>query len=149
METSVLAKSFWMSWDLVGKVDTLLPITSGASWLGKFFQPDADAARIYSADEKYTEVFSSEKEHWQLPAAVQADLDVERKADADKDKVQQLTRKMFTDELHRRLTASGFDITVSAREENTQELVLDSEIFKHTGARVEFLRGVLPDWRGN
>jgi uncharacterized membrane protein YvbJ len=41
----------------------------------------------------------------------------------------------------------GFDITVWARDENSQELALDSDIFKNTATRVEFLSSVLPKWR--
>lgn len=82
-----------------------------------------------------------------MPANLQAELDAEKKAQEEKGKVEQQTRKMFAELLQGRLKASGFDITVWAREEDAQELSLDSDIFKDTATRVEFLHQVLPTWR--
>jgi hypothetical protein len=110
------------------------------------FNTDADSASIYSPDRTLTEIFNY-KDHWQLPVGLQADLASQKSADRAKAKVEQLTRKEFAEELHQRLRANGFDITVWARDENSQELALDSDIFKNTATRVEFLGSVLPKWR--
>jgi|SRR5271157_466863 len=55
--------------------------------------------------------------------------------------------QMFAEQLQSRMKASGFDITVRAGDEQSEELVLDSDIFKDTAARVQFLHDVLPNWR--
>lgn len=110
------------------------------------FNTDADVATIYAPDRTPTEVFSY-KDHWQLPAGVQADLAAQKSAEQAKATVEQLARKDYAEELHQRLRASGFDITVWARDENSQELALDSDIFKSTATRIEFLKSVLPRWR--
>ena len=110
------------------------------------FQTDADSAGVNSSDGTSTEIFSY-KDHWQLPASLQAELDAERKTQQEQAKVEQQTRKAFAELLESRLTASGFDISVRAREEDAQELSLGSDIFKDTATRVEFLHQVLPTWR--
>jgi hypothetical protein len=61
--------------------------------------------------------------------------------------IELMSTALEPEELHSRLKASGFDITVWARDEQSEELALDSEMFKDTAARVEFLRSVLPKWR--
>jgi hypothetical protein len=110
------------------------------------FDPDADSGGIFSADRAAKAIFSY-KDHWRLPADVQAELDRQKKAEQEKGKLEQLSRKMFAEELEDRLTASGFDLTVRARDEQSEELALDSDIFKDTATRVEFLHSVLPKWR--
>jgi hypothetical protein len=50
------------------------------------FDTDADSAFVISADGKTVPVFDY-KDHWQLPAKLQAGLDAERKTEQDKDKV--------------------------------------------------------------
>ena len=82
------------------------------------------------------------KDHWQLPVALQAGLDGEKKAEPEKDKVQQLSLKMFAEDLHGKLKTSGFDITAWTTDEQSEELALDAGIFKGTVTRVEFLRSV-------
>jgi len=110
------------------------------------FNTDADAASIYDSNRNLIEVFDY-KDHWQLPPAVQAGLDAERKTDQDKEKLRAETRKLVAEELDEKLRASGFDINVRARDESGEELALDSEMFKDTATRVEFLSRVLPKWR--
>jgi hypothetical protein len=114
------------------------------------FNSDADNGAIYVRDkssEKRTLTIFSYKDHWQLPAPQQAEVDAEENAEKEQS---QLSRKVFADELQRRLRASGFDITVSARDgehDGESELVLDSDMFKDTATRVMFLADVLPKWR--
>jgi len=115
------------------------------------FNTDADSGAIYLVNEfkdrKLTEIFSY-KDHWQLPAPLQAEVDTEKKAAEEKSKLGQMSRKMlFAEELQGRLKASGFDITVWARDEQSEELALDSDMFKDTATRVGFLRDALPKWR--
>jgi len=110
------------------------------------FQTDADAGGINSPDGASTELFSY-KDNWQLPANLQAEVDSEKKAQQEKAKIEQMSRKTFAELLQGRLKASGFDITVWARDEDAQELSLDSDIFKDSATRVEFLHQVLPTWR--
>ncbi len=114
------------------------------------FNSDADSGTVYLVNEfndrKLSEIFSY-KDHWQLPARLQAEVDTEKNAVQEKGKLEQVTRKLFAEQLQSRLRASGFDITVRASDEQSEELALDSDIFKDTATRVEFLRGVLPQWR--
>jgi hypothetical protein len=110
------------------------------------FNPDFDDAALESPDGNPTVVFTY-RDQWQLPAELQAGLDAGKKAQEEKDKVQQLARKMFAEELQGRLRASGYDITVRAGDKLSEELALDSDIFKDTATRVEFLSSVLPKWR--
>jgi len=107
------------------------------------FDPDADSAGITSSDGGKTEVFSY-KDHWKLPAELQAKTDSERNSEETSNKV---NRANFAEELERQLKAAGFDITVWVRETESDELVLNSDIFKDTATRVEFLSTVLPKWK--
>jgi hypothetical protein len=114
------------------------------------FNSDADSGAVYLVNEfndrKLTEIFSY-KDHWQLPAALQAEVDSKKQAAQEKGEMEQVSRKMFAEELQSRLKTSGFDITVWVRDEQSEELALDSDMFKDAASRVEFLRGVLPRWR--
>ena len=114
------------------------------------FNSDADSGTIYLVNEfndrKLTEIFNY-KDHWQLPAPLQAEVDTEKNVAQEKGKLDQFSRKLFAEQLQSRLRASGFDITVRASDEQSEELALDSDIFKDTATRVEFLGGVLPQWR--
>ena len=69
-------------------------------------------------------------------------MDGEKKAEPEKDKVQQLSRKVFAEDLHGKLKTSGFDITDWTTGEQSEELALDAGIFKDTATRVGFLRSV-------
>ena len=69
-------------------------------------------------------------------------MDGEKKAEPEKDKVQQLSLKMFAEDLHGELKTRGFDITDWTTDEQSEELALDSGIFKDPATRVEFLRSV-------
>src|SRR5438105_3746607 len=65
-------------------------------------------------------------------------------------KTEQAMREIFAHSLQQRLTAMGYEITVSAPAEASDrggELSLDSEMFKDTATRVQFITGVLPGWK--
>jgi hypothetical protein len=62
----------------------------------------------------------------------------------------QQTREAFAQDLQQRLTAMGYDINVWVHGEGANsghELNLDSEMFKDTATRVQFINGVLPEWK--
>ena len=62
----------------------------------------------------------------------------------------QQTREAFAQDLQQRLTSMGYDITVWVHGEGANsghELNLDSEVFKDTDTRVQFINGVLPAWK--
>jgi hypothetical protein len=62
----------------------------------------------------------------------------------------QQTRQAFAQDLQQRLTSMGYDITVWVHGEGADsghELNLDSEIFKDTATRVQFINSVLPEWK--
>ena len=111
------------------------------------FNTDADSAGIYSDHGQNLTVVFDYKDNWQLPPSLQAELDEQKKLDQEKGKLGQVTRKMFAEQLQSRMKASGFDITVWAGDQQSEELVLDSDIFKDTATRVQFLHDVLPNWR--
>jgi hypothetical protein len=108
---------------------------------------DADEAGIYSVGGDLIQIFDY-KDNWQLPPELQAGLDEEKKAAATNEEFEKLAQKLFAEELEGRLRSTGFDITVRASDQSG-ELVLDSDIFKDTAKRVEFLGSVLPKWRPN
>ncbi|MGB6941143.1 MAG: hypothetical protein WBE37_01945 [Bryobacteraceae bacterium] len=110
------------------------------------FDPDADSAGIISSDGAKTEVFSY-KDHWQLPAELKAERDSEQNGQEAREKVRQVNRMTIAEGLEQQLRAAGFDITVWARDEQSDELALNSDVFKDTAARVNFLDSVLPKWR--
>lgn len=62
----------------------------------------------------------------------------------------QQTREVFAQDLQHRLTGMGYDINVWVHGEGANsghELNLDSEMFKDTATRVQFINGVLPEWK--
>jgi len=111
------------------------------------FDTDADSASIFSPNSS-TKVFDYE-DNWQLPADLQSKLDAEKHAEEEHANLQQQGKELFAQELQRRITALGYDITVSASHVESDELVLDSDMFKDTPTRVEFLNSVLPSWRND
>jgi len=56
----------------------------------------------------------------------------------------QNSRKMYAQVVQRQLNDSGIDITVWVSDQQTDELVMDSDLFKDTENRVEFLQNILP-----
>lgn len=108
--------------------------------------PDADYASMDASNGTVIKVFDY-NDHWQLPADLQGGVDAENQAQAQSDEALKLARKVFADELQRKLYASGFEVTTRVGDERSEELVLNSEMFKDTAARVEFLGSVLPKWR--
>ncbi len=62
----------------------------------------------------------------------------------------QQTREAFAQDLQQRLTSMGYDINVWVHGEGANsghELNLDSEMFKDTATRVQFINSVLPEWK--
>jgi hypothetical protein len=62
----------------------------------------------------------------------------------------QQTREAFAQDLQKRLTGMGYDINVWVHGEGANaghELNLDSEMFKDTATRVQFINDVLPEWK--
>ena len=62
----------------------------------------------------------------------------------------QQTREAFAQDLQQRLAGMGYDINVWVHGEGTNsghDLNLDSEMFKDTATRVQFLNSVLPEWK--
>ncbi|MGH9529512.1 MAG: hypothetical protein ACRD2S_06275 [Terriglobales bacterium] len=60
------------------------------------------------------------------------------------------TREVFAQSLQQRLTGMGYDINVWVHGEGANsghELNLDSEMFKDTATRVQFINSVLPEWK--
>ncbi len=83
------------------------------------------------------------KDGWQVAPEVQTRLD-------EQDKLGQAQRDLFAHQLQQRLTGMGYDITVwvhGTGSESGHELNLDSEMFKDTATRVQFINGVLPEWK--
>jgi len=64
----------------------------------------------------------------------------------------QQTREAFAQDLQQRLTSMGYDITVWVHGDGANsghELNLDSEMFKDTATRVQFINSVLPAWKND
>jgi hypothetical protein len=83
------------------------------------------------------------KDGWRVAPEIQAQLDEQTKAEQE-------TREIFARGLQQRLTSMGYDITVWVRGEGSdqgRELSLNSEIFKDTSTRVQFINRVLPAWK--
>ena len=83
------------------------------------------------------------KDGWQVAPGVAASIDEETKSE-------QAARDEFAQRLQQRLTSTGYDIKVWAHGEGDTEerkLVLNSDIFKDTPTRVQFINGVLPSWK--
>jgi zinc-ribbon domain len=83
------------------------------------------------------------KDGWQVAPEVQSRLD-------EQDKSGQAQRDLFAQHLQQKLTGMGYDITVwvhGTGADRGRELNLDSEMFKDTAARVQFINGVLPEWK--
>ena len=83
------------------------------------------------------------RDGWQVPTEVSASIE-------QRSRLEQTAREDFAQRLQQRLAAMGYDITVWAHGEGAEqgsELVLDSEIFKNTATRVQFLNSVLPSWK--
>lgn len=80
---------------------------------------------------------------WQVSPAVQARLEAQIK-------FEQAQRDLFAEQLQQKLTSMGYEITVWVHGEGNdrgRELNLDSQMFKDTATRVQFINGVLPEWR--
>jgi hypothetical protein len=105
---------------------------------------DADASKdsgVIRVRGNPTEVFNAQ-DGWQPSLAVRAQLDQELKAD-------QQRRDIFAQRLQQRLTSMGYDINVWVHGEDRdrgRELNLDSEMFKDTATRVQFIGSILPEW---
>lgn len=84
------------------------------------------------------------KDGWQVSSEVQSRLE-------EQDKLAQADRDLFAQQLQQRLTSMGYEITVWVHHgegaDRGHELNLDSEMFKDTNTRVEFISSVLPAWR--
>jgi hypothetical protein len=82
------------------------------------------------------------KDGWQVAPEIQAQLDQQTKAEQE-------IRDIFAHNLQQRLTSMGYDINVWVHGEGNQgrELNLDSEMFKDTATRVQFINSVLPEWK--
>jgi hypothetical protein len=103
--------------------------------------PDKDSASIRVKGEN-TAVFDY-KDGWQVPPDVRVQLDEEAKAD-------QAQRDVFAQQLQQRLTSMGYEINVWVHGEGNdrgRELELDSEMFKDSPTRVQFINEVLPAWK--
>jgi len=64
----------------------------------------------------------------------------------------QQTRVAFAQDLQQRLTGMGYDINVWVHGEGADsghELNLDSDMFKDTATRVQFINSVLPAWKSD
>ena len=82
---------------------------------------------------------------WKLPSQLQARLDAREKLEFDR-------RQQFAGELQHRLTAMGFDFNLRVHGEGVdqgRELNVESEMFKDTNARVQFISDVLPRWKND
>jgi hypothetical protein len=82
---------------------------------------------------------------WKLPPELQAKLDAHEKLELDR-------RQQFADELQHRLTAMGFDLNLRVHGGGVDEgrqLNVESEMFKDTNARVQFINDVLPQWKND
>ncbi|WP_162601400.1 zinc ribbon domain-containing protein [Occallatibacter savannae] len=83
------------------------------------------------------------KDGWQVAPEAAASIEQGTKSE-------QAARDGFAQRLQQRLTSMGYDITVWAHGEGDtqeQDLVLDSDMFKDTATRVQFINGVLPSWK--
>ncbi len=83
------------------------------------------------------------KDGWQVAPEIQAQLDQQAKAEQE-------AKDIFAHNLQQRLTAMGYDINVWVHGEGNdrgRELNLDSEMFKDTATRVQFINSVLPQWK--
>jgi hypothetical protein len=83
------------------------------------------------------------RDGWQVAPEVSAGIE-------QQSNLEQTAREDFAQRLQHRLTAMGYDITVWAHGEGTEQgrgLVLDSEMFKDTATRVQFINDVLPSWK--
>lgn len=103
------------------------------------YDKDEGSVRVKNSD---TVVFDY-NDGWQVAPEVKAQL-------ADEEKLAQSQREIFAQELQQRLTSMGYDINVWAHgdaSERERELNLDSEMFKETATRVQFINDVLPSWK--
>ncbi len=99
-----------------------------------------DSGSIRTKGENTVAIFDY-KDGWQVPPEVQARLDKQ-------DRLQQAQRDLFAQQLQQRLTSMGYDVNVWVHGEGADrghELNLDSETFKDTATRVQFINGVLPE----
>ena len=102
---------------------------------------DKDEGSI-RAKESDTVVFDY-NDGWQVAPEVKAQL-------ADEERLARAQREIFAQELQQRLTSMGYEINVwSHRDasERERELNVDSEMFKNTATRVQFINDVLPSWK--
>lgn len=102
------------------------------------YDKDTGSIRINGDD---TVVFDY-NDGWRVSPAVQAKLN-------EQDKTGEEARQLFAQELQQRLTSMGYDITVWSDDhiDGPGLLTLDSEIFKDTATRVQFVNNVLPAWK--
>ncbi|MFI5057180.1 MAG: zinc-ribbon domain-containing protein [Candidatus Acidiferrales bacterium] len=83
------------------------------------------------------------KDGWQVAPEIQTEM-------AQQLKAEQEAREVFARNLQGRLTVMGFDINVWVTGEGIDQghdLALDSEMFKDTATRVEFINKILPQWK--
>ena len=136
-------------------IDTLGPCgygehdAAGYQW-GIDHNPNNDSGVIRVKDDLVA-VFNY-GDGWQVPAEAQAELSKEATAESERKTAEYEKRKIAAQQLQERVTAMGYDINVWVHDENEDEgrnLVLDSEMFKDTDTRVQFVNGVIPQWRKN
>ena len=80
---------------------------------------------------------------WQVNPEIQSKLD-------EQAKLGQAQRELFAQQLQQKLTSMGYDISTLTEGEGDyagRELTIDSEMFKDTATRVQFVNGVLPEWK--
>jgi hypothetical protein len=126
-------------------IDTIGPCGYGEHYDASYqwgidgdYNKDAGSIRINGDD---TVVFDY-NDGWQVGPAVQEKLD-------EQDNVGEEERKLIAQQLQQRLTSMGYDINVWADDhiDGPGLLTLDSEMFKDTSTRVQFVSGVLPTWK--
>jgi hypothetical protein len=134
-------------------IDTLGPCgygehdAAGYQW-GIDNNPDNDSGVIRVKDDLVT-VFSY-GDGWQVPAEFQAELSKETMAESERKTADYEKRKLAAQQLQERVTAMGYEMSVWVHDESEDEgqnLVLDSDMFKDTDTRVQFINGVLPKWK--
>jgi len=106
---------------------------------------DHDSALLTSPNGDLAVVFDY-KDGWQPPPDVQARLQSERdqqQAEVGRHKVEE---EIFAKELQQRVTGLGFHMDVFPGSE-PDELVINSDLFDDDSGRVQFLSGVMPNWR--
>jgi len=109
------------------------------------YNKDGGSIRINGDD---TVVFDY-KDGWQAGPAPQAKLDGQAQEIGAQAKAGEQARELFAQRLQQRLTSMGYDINVWSDDhiDGPGFLTLDSEMFKDTTARVQFVNSILPTWK--